>query len=329
MRKNIINLIMEPSNFYPAHITDMIQALDRSEVADDILLSYHPRTISDPLLEQVYQTLGFPCTVQIPSKQVKALIENDYMSDFPPIDKDFIKDCEIFNLEYSDLTADLAKEDLFESRSVSSFQSEDTKSTPLNYSPKNMRMPRSKNGLKALSWKVKDIVERLGSSTYQEVADCLVREEVDLKAEKNIRRRVYDALNVLIAVGVLKKYSKTVEPIRKLHVNTHEKVKNLKKLAGKFLRLKAVIERNKESKRNHQNLFVPFNLVAVPKEGVEPAKITMNLHKNNATIRLDQNFVVKDYDEVLKHLNLEFNESWVPREIFLLCKFSNNNSQMF
>ena len=35
---------------------------------------------------------------------------------------------------------------------------------------------RSKNGLKVLSWKVKEIVENLRSGTYQEVADCLVKE---------------------------------------------------------------------------------------------------------------------------------------------------------
>lgn len=319
---------MEPSNFYPAYITDLLHELDCNEIADKILLSFHSKTISDPLLERIYNILDFPNTFQIPCKYAKTVIENEYMSDFPPIDEDNLKQSEMFCMEYLDLAADLVKEDFFEVKSSSSFQSEETNSTPLKASPKSKRIPRSRNGLKALSWKVKDIVERLGSSTYQEVADCLVREEIDLKAEKNIRRRVYDALNVLIAVGVLKKDLKTVEPIRKLQINTQEKVKNLKKMTGKFLRLKAVIKRNKESKRNHQNLYMPFNLVAVPKDGETQAKITMNLHRNNAILRFDQNFVVKDCDEVLKYLDLEFDNDWVPKDVYLLCNFSNNKSQM-
>lgn len=66
------------------------------------------------------------------------------------------------------------------------------------------------------------MVIKCGATTYQNVATELInglkeesislgmnpfdlkRSDID-KDEKNIRRRVYDALNVLIAAGVLKK----------------------------------------------------------------------------------------------------------------------------
>lgn len=86
---------------------------------------------------------------------------------------------------------------------------------------------RSERGLKRLSVKVRDLVFRLKETSYKDVANRLIEElvrdsEYDMngrkldqrsssekktKDEKNVRRRVYDALNVLIASGVLKKNS--------------------------------------------------------------------------------------------------------------------------
>jgi hypothetical protein len=42
-----------------------------------------------------------------------------------------------------------------------------------------------------------------------QVAECLVR-ELEFPDEKNIRRRVYDALNVLMAMGIITKNKKTI-----------------------------------------------------------------------------------------------------------------------
>lgn len=75
----------------------------------------------------------------------------------------------------------------------------------------------STRGLKYLSIKVRDMVIKCGATTYQNVATELInglKDEGDIiydkrsdsdKDEKNVWRRVYDALNVLIAAGVLKK----------------------------------------------------------------------------------------------------------------------------
>ena len=309
--------MMEPCNFYPSHVAEMLRGLESNEIADKLLLAFHSRTISDPILEKIYKILEFPNQSQIPSEKVRRLIDTEYIGDFPPIDEVFSKECEVFPIDH-DIEVDLVKEDLFESKSLSSYISEETNSTPSKHSPNNKKRTRSKNGLKALSWKVKEIVERLGSSTYQEVADCLVREEIDLKAEKNIRRRVYDALNVLIAVGVLQKYSKVVHPIRKIKVNTQEKIENLKILSEKYMRVKAVIERNKQNKMGYQNLFMPFNLVAVPR-GEEQAKIMINVHKTNACIKLDRNFVLKNSDDVLKYVDLKLNFGDLPMEVEKIC----------
>ena len=64
---------------------------------------------------------------------------------------------------------------------------------------------RNYRGLKILSNKVKEIVEHGNNLSYKDVADTLINsisEDISIKEEKNIRRRVYDALNVLISANV-------------------------------------------------------------------------------------------------------------------------------
>lgn len=74
--------------------------------------------------------------------------------------------------------------------------------------------------MKHFSLKVCEKVEEKGSTNYNEVADELVKEmAADAAAglgegsydEKNIRRRVYDALNVLEALGMLEKGKKDIQ----------------------------------------------------------------------------------------------------------------------
>ena len=80
--------------------------------------------------------------------------------------------------------------------------------------------PRSANkGLRHFSLKVCEKVQEKGVTTYNEVADELVEEfrkngecgsPGNQYDEKNIRRRVYDALNVLIAMEIVQKEKKEI-----------------------------------------------------------------------------------------------------------------------
>lgn len=68
-------------------------------------------------------------------------------------------------------------------------------------------------GLREFSWRVCMKVEEKGCTSYNEVADELVREmsyDSPTYDQKNIRRRVYDALNVLMAIGVITKDKKLI-----------------------------------------------------------------------------------------------------------------------
>jgi hypothetical protein len=103
-------------------------------------------------------------------------------------------------------------------------------------------------GLKMLSVIVRDIVVDKQSTTYKEVADIILRDTIKFenlninsqleiaKEEQNIKRRVYDALNVLIAAGILVKEGKRV---RKNEVNKKIKI-NMKRLDINTLKSKLV-----------------------------------------------------------------------------------------
>lgn len=93
-------------------------------------------------------------------------------------------------------------------------------------------------GLKLLSVIVKDIVVEKMATTYKEVADIILKDTIKFenlhlnskleiaKEEQNIKRRVYDALNVLIAAGVLIKEGKFVRK----NTNNKKIIVNMKRL---------------------------------------------------------------------------------------------------
>lgn len=103
-------------------------------------------------------------------------------------------------------------------------------------------------GLKLLSVIVKDIVVEKKETTYKEVADIILRDTIKFenlnlnhkieiaKEEQNIKRRVYDALNVLISAGILIKAGKMVRKNK----NNKEIIVNLKRLDVQTLSSKIV-----------------------------------------------------------------------------------------
>ncbi len=108
-------------------------------------------------------------------------------------------------------------------------------------------------GLRHFSAKVSSKVEEKGCTTYNEVADELVRDfDFDLEKcdHKNIRRRVYDALNVLMAIDIIQKDKKeirwlglpnqTVDDLRALEA---EKAAIQQRIAEKTRGLREVLRR--------------------------------------------------------------------------------------
>lgn len=103
------------------------------------------------------------------------------------------------------------------------FESPDTVGTrKKKRGPRAIGGEKGGRGLRQFSMKVCQKVESKGRTTYNEVADELVAEYANPNSalispdqqqydEKNIRRRVYDALNVLMAMDIISKDKKEIQ----------------------------------------------------------------------------------------------------------------------
>uniref|UniRef100_A0AC35U624 Transcription factor Dp-1 n=1 Tax=Rhabditophanes sp. KR3021 TaxID=114890 RepID=A0AC35U624_9BILA len=112
-------------------------------------------------------------------------------------------------------------------------KSEIIKNESSPYTKKYTKNPDQSKGLRHFSAKVCEKVKEKLKTTYSEVADELVKEyfeSLDTPPEtekqqydmKNIRRRVYDALNVLMALNMIKKDRKEITWIGKQISSIHE-----------------------------------------------------------------------------------------------------------
>lgn len=119
--------------------------------------------------------------------------------------------------------------------------------------------------------KVCEKVKEKGITTYNEVADELVTEEIEGQPidpsnydQKNIRRRVYDALNVLMAMNIISKEKKEIRWIglptnsvqqcnslekenKKRRERIESKQQQLRELLLQQVSFKSLVTRNKEA----------------------------------------------------------------------------------
>ncbi|XP_021901808.1 transcription factor-like protein DPB [Carica papaya] len=154
---------------------------------------------------------------------------------------------------------------------------------------------KSGRGLRQFSMKVCEKVESKGRTTYNEVADELVAEFADPGSsgtspdqqqydEKNIRRRVYDALNVLMAMDIISKDKKEIqwkglprtslsdiEELKAERLGLRNKIEKkaayLQELEDQYIGLQNLIQRNEQlySSENAPSggVALPFILVQV------------------------------------------------------------------
>jgi transcription factor Dp-1 len=105
------------------------------------------------------------------------------------------------------------------SSSMSSKKSRKKSSPTSDSNTNNNNNSKASRGLRHFSMMVCKKVEEKGTTTYNEVADELVSKVIEERRkeepegkfdEKNIRRRVYDALNVLMAMDIISKEKKEI-----------------------------------------------------------------------------------------------------------------------
>ncbi|XP_013112326.1 transcription factor Dp isoform X2 [Stomoxys calcitrans] len=188
-------------------------------------------------------------------------------------------------------------------------------------------------GLRHFSLKVCEKVKVKGTTTYNEVADELVAEEIQNNSfdkncdQKNIRRRVYDALNVLMALQIISKDKKeirwiglpssAVEECSQLEKENEErrerirqKHQQLRELLLQQVSFKSLIERNKEAERQgiiptaNSSIQLPFIIVNTHKSTKINCSVTND--KSEYIFKFDDKFEMHDDAEVLKRMGLLF-----------------------
>nr|XP_020826660.1 transcription factor Dp-2 isoform X8 [Phascolarctos cinereus] len=169
--------------------------------------------------------------------------------------------------------------------------------TGFSESKRSKKGDKNGKGLRHFSMKVCEKVQRKGTTSYNEVADELVSEftnsnnhlATDSQAydQKNIRRRVYDALNVLMAMNIISKEKKEIKWIG-LPTNSAQECQNLEQIAFKNL-----VQRNRQNEQQNQGppalnstIQLPFIIVNTSKRTVIDCSISSDNWRRKSGIPL-------------------------------------------
>ena len=188
---------------------------------------------------------------------------------------------------------------------------------------------KAHKGLRHFSMKVCRKVQEKGKTTYNEVADELVREVIAERSndeprgkydEKNIRRRVYDALNVLMAMDIISKEKKEIL-WKGLPSNVHHDLGLLKR-EGQYL--ESEIERKRESLREllvqqvcFRNLVehnrksehkdeekIPLPFIVVNTHSTAVIQCEMSSDRTDVMFDFSMPFEINDDNTILKRLGM-------------------------
>lgn len=213
-----------------------------------------------------------------------------------------------------------------EEYSLKSDEEEDSKNYPNLKAKNNNTQSSSHNnafGLKEISKRVKEIIKQNGRTTYKAISDQIVKEikNKNEKDEKNIRRRIYDSLNVMKSMNLFKrdKITKTIiwdneqelDPLNEIENKNEliidnkidqeyytnlkkeikEKSKKLELLRRELLGLKNVLERNAREIniiKEEDKLYFPFIVIELPKDKEPKIKVAINESRTKAHFGFDE-----------------------------------------
>ncbi|XP_050071919.1 transcription factor Dp [Anopheles maculipalpis] len=205
------------------------------------------------------------------------------------------------------------------------------------HTPASRRQKTDKagRGLRHFSMKVCEKVKAKGTTTYNEVANELVAEEtqnhhpgVDPATydQKNIRRRVYDALNVLMAMKIISKEKKEIrwhglptsntlhecEELEKENEKARRRIevkqKQLLDLVQQHVALKSLIARNKSNEERglvpnpSSAVQLPFIIVNTDRKNHINCNISND--KSEYSFKFEDSFEIHDDVQILKRIGL-------------------------
>ena len=205
--------------------------------------------------------------------------------------------------------------------------------TANSVAPEQTRAPKRTDskaykGLRHFSMMVCRTVEEKGTTTYNAVADELVdrivhdRQKDDPSGkydEKNIRRRVYDALNVLMAMDIITKDKKSItwkglpssasQDLDMLHrereyrlQEVQRKRESLKELLQQQVCFRNLAEHNRSSPPDENKIPLPFIVVNTQNSAV--IQCNMSRDKQDVMFDFSMPFEINDDNRILKRMGL-------------------------
>ncbi|XP_030636299.1 transcription factor Dp-1b [Chanos chanos] len=210
-------------------------------------------------------------------------------------------------------------------------------SSPWSTGRRSKRGDKNGKGLRHFSMKVCEKVQKKGVTSYNEVADELVAELSSGDSgvspndshgydQKNIRRRVYDALNVLMAMNIISKDKKEIKWIgfptnsaqecRELEAERQRRLERIKQKQAQLQELilqqicfKNLVRRNREMEKEANRsppvnsvINLPFIIVNTSRRTVIDCSISND--KYEYLFNFDNMFEIHDDIEVLKRMGM-------------------------
>lgn len=184
-------------------------------------------------------------------------------------------------------------------------------------------------GLRYISQQFLQKVKEKKKTTYDEVAneivDDIYEDGCGSVSKKNIRRRAYDALNVLSAVELVEKEKKVVRWNRKsIHneedidalqkereltlIRIQEKKKYLQELKTQQANLESLLKRNESFSLvcpERSKIHLPFIIIST-KENTE-IQCEITLDRSKCVFSLNNSFEIHDDFEILQRMKEETN----------------------
>ncbi|XP_016839563.1 transcription factor Dp-1 isoform X2 [Nasonia vitripennis] len=192
-------------------------------------------------------------------------------------------------------------------------------------------------GLRHFSMKVCEKVKKKGTTSYNEVADELVGEFTNPTHansltdqqydQKNIRRRVYDALNVLMAMNIISKEKKEIRwlglptnSLQECMALEKEKKKRFERIKAKtqqlhriilqHIAIKNLVERNRINEaisgppKPNSAIQLPFIIINTDRKTVVNCSISND--KTEYLLNFNDKFEIHDDIEILKEMGLAY-----------------------
>ncbi|KAL3903429.1 MAG: hypothetical protein SGILL_010450, partial [Bacillariaceae sp.] len=183
-------------------------------------------------------------------------------------------------------------------------------------------------GLRQFSQMVCQKVEEKGTTTYNEVADELVKRVVAERLkenpegkfdEKNIRRRVYDALNVLMAMDIISKDKKEItwkglptaakqdmesmqKEIEYRRFQIEQKKEALRDLLVQQVCFRNLVLRNQETGVPDEKIPLPFIVVNTNASAI--IQCDMSRDRTDVMFDFSMPFEINDDNTILKRMGM-------------------------